>query len=291
MRRCPGTLLAVSLVLCCCVCSGPAAAAQRVADDSLAAGERVEQFRYVVSDTEEKTGTCRVLTLDLGNGITMDVVRVSAGKFTMGSPPNEKARDDDEVAHEVTLTSDFYLGKYEVTQEQYEAVIGNNPSRYKGKRQPVESVNPDEAAEFCRVLAKKLGRRVELPSEAQWEFACRAGATTPYHFGTKLDGSKENVGGKQAVDVGGYKPNGFGLHDMHGNVKEYCRDFYGPYSQLQSSVDPVQLTRLDRDLRVVRGGSFYRNGRECRAADRVPCEYAKEFRANDIGFRVCIELN
>ncbi len=254
-------------------------------------GETVEEFTFVVNDTEEKSGKRRVLTLDLGGGVTMELVRVKAGKFTMGSPASERARDDDEVRHEVKITRDFYIGKYEVTQEQYEAVIGKNPSRFKGKRRPVESINPDEAAAFCEALGKMVGRRVELPSEAQWEYACRAGTTTPYHFGWQLDSSKGNADKPQHVEVGVYRPNGFGLHDMHGNVKEYCRDYYGPYDKIPGTTDPVQLTKPAPDWRVARGGSFFRNGRECRAADRVPCEYGTEFRANDIGLRVCVPVD
>jgi len=253
-----------------------------------AAGEKVEEFEYVVNDTETKTGTRRVLTLDLGGGVTMDLVRVKAGTFTMGSPAGETGRDPDEVEHAVTLTTDFYLGKYEVTQEQYEAVTGKNPSRFKGKRLPVESVNPDEAAAFCTALGEKVKRRAGLPTEAQWEYACRAGTTTPYHFGSKRDGKRANTDRGKNVDVGGYPANGFGLHDMHGNVKEYCRDYSGPYDKLAGPTDPVQLTRPSPDRRIARGGSWYLDGRECRAADRIHCDYGPDFRAHDIGFRVCV---
>lgn len=254
----------------------------------LSAGEKVEDFEYVVHDTEKKTGTRRVMTLDLGGGVTMEVVRIKAGKFTMGSPAGEKKRESDEVEHEVTLSKDFYFGKFEVTQAQYEAVTGKNPSRFKGKQLPVESANWDEATAFCTALGKKLNRKVELPSEAQWEYACRAGTTTTYHFGSKLDGQKANTDKGKSVDVGGYKANGFGLHDMHGNVKELIADFYGPYARIAGTKDPIQLIKQPEDLRILRGGSWYRNGAECRAAERIHCDHGPDFRAYDIGFRVCV---
>ena len=242
-------------------------AAPQASPDKPSAGEKIEEFEYFVNDTEKKTGTRHVLTLDLGGGVTMDLVRIKAGTFTMGSPAGEKDRDGDEVAHEVTLTKDFYLGKYEVTQAQFEAITGKNPSHYKGKRLPVETVNWDEVAAFCTALEEKVKWRVELPSEAQWEYACRAGTTTPFHFGSKLDAEKANTdkGSRSVenVDVGGYKANGFGLHDMHGNVKEWVADYYGPYHELASTTDPIQLTRQPEDLRILRGGSWYRAGWEC----------------------------
>jgi eukaryotic-like serine/threonine-protein kinase len=291
MSRLLGAVVVTALAFCGCGTVSSNFSISSIVDDSPKTGEKLEEYKYIVNDTEEKTGNRRVLTLELGNGVELEVVRIKAGKFTMGSPVHEKSREDDEVQHEVTLTTDFYLGKYEVTQEQYEAVMGKNPSRFKGKRLPVESVNPDEAAAFCDALGKKLGRQVKLPSEAQWEYACRAGTTTPYHFGSKLNGSMENTDKSQAVVVGGYRPNGFGLHDMHGNVKEYCRDYYGPYDKIASNKDPVQLTKPTQDWRVARGGSFYRNGRECRSADRVPCEYSTNFRAYDLGFRICVQID
>lgn len=256
-----------------------------------ATGEKVEEFEYTVNDTEKQTGTRRVVTLDLGGGVTMDVVRIPAGKFTMGSPAGEKGREADEVPHEVTLTTDFYLGKHEVTQEQYEAVVGKNPSRFPGKRLPAESMNLDEAAAYCTALGKKVNRRVELPTEAQWEYACRAGTITTYHFGSKLNGKLANTDQGKSVDVGAYPANGFGLHDMHGNVKEWCRDFYGPYAKLAGPTDPMQMGKPFEAYRVLRGGSWYLNGKECRAADRIDCGYGLELRAYDIGMRVCVRVD
>jgi len=253
--------------------------------------EKVEEFEYVVNDTEKKTGTRRVRTLDLGGGVTIELVRIPAGKFTMGSPAGEPGREADEVPHAVTLTTDFYLSKYEVSQEQYEAVLGKNPSRFPGKRLPAESINLDEATAFCTALGKKVKMAVELPTEAQWEYACRAGRTTTYHFGSRLNGDLANTDRGKSVDVGRYKANGFGLHDMHGNVKEWCRDFYGPYDKLAGPTDPIQRAKPFEGLRVLRGGSWYLNGKECRAADRIHADAGPELRAYDIGFRVCARVD
>ena len=156
---------------------------------------------------------------------------------------------------------------------------------------PAESMNLDEATAFCTALGKKVNRRVELPSEAQWEYACRAGTTTTYHFGSKRDGKLANTDQGKSVDVGRYKANGFGLHDMHGNVKEWCRDFYGPYDKLAGPTDPIQSAKPFEAFRVLRGGSWYLNGKESRAADRIDCGYGPELRAYDIGFRVCLRLD
>lgn len=279
-----------------------------------AAEEKVEEFDYLVNDTERKTATRRVITLDLGGGVTMDVVRIKGGTFTMGSPAGEKDRLDNETSHEVTLTKDFYLGKFMVTQAQYEAVTGKNPSYFKGKQLPVGEVSWDDAAAFCAALGARVKRTVELPSEAQWEYACRGGTNTPFHFGSKLSGEHANHDGtspygtetkgefkKMTVDVGSYKPNGFGLYDMHGNLWEWCRDYYGPYDKLASTTDPVQVApqfagttepmqvpQQSEDHRVLRGGSWCNTAATCRAAYRYHLAPSSTTR---IGFRVCIRLD
>jgi formylglycine-generating enzyme required for sulfatase activity len=266
-----------------------------------AAGEKGEEFEFIVNDTEKKTGMRRVLTLELGDAVTMDVVRIKAGKFTMGSPAGEKDRSDSEAEHEVTLTKDFYLGKFLVTQAQYEAVTGKNPSYFKGKQLPVGEVSWGEPVAFCKALGAKVKGAVELPSEAQWEYACRSGATTPFHFGSKLNGDRANhdgnypygtkVKGKhhaKTVDVGSYKPNGFGLYDMHGNLWEWCQDYYGPYDKIASTTNPIQLNKQSEDRRVLRGGSWANIAGTCRAAYRynlAPGSFTR------IGFRVCVRLD
>jgi len=174
----------------------------------------------------------RHLTLDLGDDVTLKLVRIEAGTFTMGSSATEKDREDDEEPHrEVTITEPFHMGLVEVTQEQYEAVMGKNPSHFTGAQRPVEQVSWDDATEFCDKLSQKTGREVRLPTEAEWEYACRAGSRTSLSYGdsyTKLGDyawCKDNASGK-THPVGVKMPNAWGLYDMHGNVYEWCSDRY-----------------------------------------------------------------
>ncbi len=173
------------------------------------AGEKTEEFEYRV-EGQTKKGTRRVLTLDLGGGVTMELVRIPHGKFLMGSPdPDNDAGDEEKPQHEVTITKDFYLGKYLVTQEQYKAVVGENPSYWSASgrfkdyvavldtgRFPVEGVNWDDAQTFCQKLSEKAHRKAGLPTEAQWEYACRAGTTTRYPCGDELTAADANFNGK-----------------------------------------------------------------------------------------------
>ena len=160
----------------------------------------------------------------------MVLVPIPAGEFTMGSPESEKDRKDNETQHLVKITKPYYLGAYEVTQEQYERVMGKNLSDSKGENKPVENVRWSEAVEFCRKLSEKEGVEYRLPTEAEWEYACRAGTSTAYSFG-----NDESQLGKYAWyrdnsisthPVGELKPNTWGLYDMHGNVWEWCQDLY-----------------------------------------------------------------
>ncbi|BAZ88366.1 serine/threonine protein kinase [Dolichospermum compactum NIES-806] len=174
---------------------------------------------------------------DLGNGVMLEMVEIPAGTFYMGSPENEKGRSDDESPqHQVNVPS-FFIGKYALTQAQYQAIMGNNPAHFKGANRPVESVNWNDAVVFCQKLSQKTGKNYKLPSEAQWEYACRAGTTTPFYFGESITPDLVNYEGnysyasapkgqyrEQTTDVGTFPPNAFGLYDMHGNVSEWCED-------------------------------------------------------------------
>ena len=162
--------------------------------------------------------------IDLGKGVKLEMVLIPAGKFMMGSPASEKGRNENETQHEVTLSKPFYMGKYEVTQEQWQAVMGNNPSsRTKEARLPVTNVSWLDCQEFIKKLNAKTSGGYRLPKEAEWEYACRAGTTTVYSFGDKITPQDANfldsrLGGASA---GRYKPNAFGLFDMHGDVWEW----------------------------------------------------------------------
>jgi formylglycine-generating enzyme required for sulfatase activity len=200
------------------------------------------------------------LTLDLGKGVTMKLVRIRPGKFMMGSPDSEQGRGNTESPqHEVVITKPFYMGVTEVTQAQYEAVMGTNPGQFKGPMNPVESVPWDEAVEFCRKLSGKTGKTFRLPTEAEWEYACRAGTKTRFSFGDSESvlgdyaWYKSNSGGK-TNPVGQKKPNAWGLYDMQGNVWEWCADWLGPYSS-KASVDPQGAD--PGGARVLRGGAWF----------------------------------
>ena len=166
----------------------------------------------------------------------------------MGSPPGETYRDDNEAQHRVNLTQGFWLGKHEVTQDQWKKVMGSNPSRFNGATLPVEQVSWNDAMKFCEKLSqieKAAGRLPEgwvytLPTEAQWEYGCRAGTTTAYSFGDTITKEQANFGysvGK-TTSVGTYPANPWGFHDLHGNVWEWCRDWYWDYPSSSAS-DPV----------------------------------------------------
>ena len=204
---------------------------------------------------EVKPGKAEVI--DLGKDVKLEMVLVPAGKFKMGSPASEKERSDNETQHEVTLTTPFYMGKYEVTQEQYEAVMGNNPSAFdKGAKLPVTGVSWNDCQEFIKKLNDKTKGGYRLPTEAEWEYACRAGTSTAYSFGDKITPKEANsLFSKidKPVAVGSYKPNAFGLYDMHGNVWEWCEDWKADYPA-GAATDP--MGPATGSSRVLRGGSF-----------------------------------
>ena len=225
-------------------------------------------------------------TIDLGIGVTLELVRIPGGKFLMGSPENEEGSFRDEgPQHEVTVP-EFWMGKYSVTQDQYSAVIGKNPSHFKGKNLPVECVSWNDAVAFCERLSRHTGNAYRLPTEAEWEYAGRAGTTTRYYFGNNL--SKEqanfnrNVGA--TTPVGTYPANKFGIYDMHGNVFEWCRDhWHDDYTDVPAD-GSAWLTNDDSASRVRRGGSWNSYPRFCRSAYRY-FDYPDD-RINAIGFRV-----
>ena len=169
---------------------------------------------------------------DLVQGVSLEMVLIPAGKFMMGSPESEKGRYNDETQHEVTLTKPYYMGSYAVTQEQWEAVMGNNPSiKTKGAKLPVTNVSWQDCQEFIKKLNAKTDGGYRLPTEAEWEYACRAGTTTEYFYGDSITKSDANYSKREPMAVGSYKPNAFGLYDMHGNVCEWCEGWYGDYPE------------------------------------------------------------
>ncbi|MBO4544534.1 MAG: SUMF1/EgtB/PvdO family nonheme iron enzyme [Verrucomicrobia bacterium] len=229
------------------------------------------------------------MTIPLAEGVDLDMIWIEPGTFIMGSPSDELGRYDDEVQHEVTLTQGYWLGKYEVTQAQYEAIMGENPSRFKGAYQPVEQVSWNKATNFCAKLTaieKEAGRLPEgyeytLPTEAQWEYACRAGTTTAFNNGTNIPSLEQALlelcpnldevgwyGGnsnERTHPVGQKQPNAWRLYDMHGNVMEWCLDWYGDYPT-SAVIDPTGPDTGEN--RVLRGGSWLSYAYGCRSAFR-----------------------
>ena len=210
----------------------------------------------------------KVEVIDLGKDVKLEMVLIPAGKFMMGLPTTEVGYEE-KTQHKVTLTKPFYMGKYEVTQGQWESMMGNNPSYFKGAKLPVTDVSWDDCQDFIKKLNEKTNGDYRVPTEAEWEYACRAGTTTAYSFGDNITAKNANynIGVKivKPVAVGGYKPNAFGLYDMHGNVWEWCEDWYAAYPK-ESVIDPKGPAK--GKYRVLRGGSFFSNALDVRSSAR-----------------------
>ncbi|MEH2336178.1 SUMF1/EgtB/PvdO family nonheme iron enzyme [Nostoc sp.] len=217
---------------------------------------------------------------DLGNDITLDMVQILAGSFNMGSPPGEKDRETIEEPQHVVNVPAFFIGKFEVTQEQYQQIMGNNPSNFKGLKRPVEQVSWNDAVDFCNKLSQKTGRKYRLPSEAEWEYACRAGTKTPFYFGETITTELANYKGdstyasepqgidrQETTEVGSFPPNAFGLYDMHGNVWEWCQDTWHD-SYKGAPQNGSAWINNDIDYHYLRGGSWLNNPVNCRSACR-----------------------
>jgi formylglycine-generating enzyme required for sulfatase activity len=220
---------------------------------------------------------------DLGKGVNLEMVLVPAGKFVMGSPKSEKGRNEEEKQHEVTITNPFYMGKYEVTQEQWEAVMWNNPSIIKGAMLPVTDVSWEDCQEFINKLNATTNGGYRLPTEAEWEYACRAGTITAYSVGNSLTKNDANINGDSIKAVGSYRPNAFGLYDMHGNVWEWCNDWYYGYLHASEVMDPAGAATGKGH--VLRGGSFNYNASETRSSNRLN-GFSLTSRSYNFGFRL-----
>ena len=236
-------------------------------------------------------------TEDLGNGVKLEMIAIPRGTFLMGSPENEAERQDYESPkHQVTVPS-FFMGKYPLTQAQYQAILGSNPSYFKGNNRPVETVSWDDAVLFCQKLSQRTGKSYRLPSEAEWEYACRAGTKTPFSFGDNITPDLVNYDGnypyksapkgkyrEQTTDVETFTPNSFGLYDMHGNVWEWCEDDWHENYINAPTDGSAWNSRSGNNTKTLRGGSWYSGARHCRAANRA--RHSRGGRFNDFGFRV-----
>ncbi|MCY2927631.1 MAG: formylglycine-generating enzyme family protein, partial [Planctomycetota bacterium] len=232
----------------------------------------------------------KYIVLDAGKDVALPLVLVPAGKFMMGNPMNEKNRGYEEgPPHEVAIDNPFYLGVCEVTQAQYEAVMGANPSRVRGARNPVETVSWNDAVEFCKKLSAKTGKTVRLPTEAQWEYACRAGSKTRFAFGDKEAALGEYAwylanSAQTTHPVGLKKPNAWGLYDMYGNVWEWCSDWYYPNVVNRDPKGDGSGTE-----RAFRGGTQGHPPVVCRSTARGGA--TPDVRDPGFGFRVAVDAN
>jgi uncharacterized protein (TIGR02996 family) len=286
-------------------------------------GEMAEPERFTLEQRARDllAGGVRPCVPIVVNSIGMQLALIRPGGFWMGSPRDEKDRYEDESPrHWVEITRPFYLGVFQVTQQQYQAVRKQNPSHFcrtgRGADRvrrldtsdfPVDSVSWEEALLFCSALSnraaeKKAGRSYHLPTEAQWEYACRAGTawSDPFHFGESLSSRQANFDGqnpyggarrgrslRRTCRVGSYTPNAFGLYDMHGNVWEWCQDWFDVnYYAVSPKKDPEGPA--EGEDRILRGGSFFYIASSCRAAIRFG--RPENERSNLDGFRVAMDV-
>jgi formylglycine-generating enzyme required for sulfatase activity len=259
---------------------------------------KLAQVEDKVIEKIELLAPAQVVQADLGEGVALEMVQIPAGRFWMGSPEGEKTNDSELPRHEVTIGKSFWMGKYPVTQAQWKTVAGlpkvnidldPDPSRFKGNNRPVEFVSWRAAVEFCDRLSQKTNQNYRLPTEAEWEYACRAKTETLYSFGDKITPVLANYNDSrmnETTPVGYFGvANSFGLYDMHGNVWEWCADHWHENYQDAPSDGSAWLTNDKEARRLMRGGSWYFSPGYCRAACR---DYgAPDYRSHFfLGFRV-----
>jgi uncharacterized protein (TIGR02996 family) len=240
-------------------------------------------------------------TVVLSDGVEMRFSFIPPGTFLMGSPAKEYKRQSDETQHRVTLTQGYYLGVSPVTQAQWRAVMGVTPSRrFQGDDRPVETLSWGDCQKFCDKLGERTANDFRLPTEAEWEHACRAGTTTPFHHGDTITPEQANYYGEavygsgvkgpyrqETTPVGQFPPNAWGLVDLHGNVWEWCQDSYGPYPRGHQE-DPL-FPPGARGSCVLRGGSWCDTPWYCRSASRL--SDAPTYPRSDFGCRVCLSVD
>jgi formylglycine-generating enzyme required for sulfatase activity len=267
----------------------------------------MQTIEFETPTINEKGGVIRRIrhsaeqfTEDLGNGVNLEMLLIPAGMFQMGSP-RHGGNSDEQPRHLVTIKS-FTMGKFLITQAQWKVIMGNlPPCRFKGDNLPAERVSWEEAQKFCQRLSKKTGRNYQLPSETQWEYACRAGTNTPFSFGDTLIIEVANFNGEHtfrdeprgfyfhSTNEGGKFPtNAFGLHDMNGNLWEWCADnWLDDYSSSPS--DGSSYQKKDSRHRAARGGSWHEPPELCRSAARL--RVLQSDAEESIGFRVVCDID
>lgn len=269
------------------------------------------QFETVIVNStgqiaNRRQGRSRVFAESNANGISIEMVAIPGGSFVMGSPETEAGRIETEGPQHTVNIAPFFLAKYQVTQAQWRAVAGlpkvkidlnPNPSNFKGDDLPVEQVNWHEVTEFCARLSQFTGRNYRLPSEAEWEYACRAGMTTPFYLGPTITPDLVNYDGnvpygaagkgiyrEKTIAVGSFPPNSFGLYDMHGNVWEWCQDVWHDNYKNAPTDGSAWEENGNNTMRLLRGGSWSTEAAYCRAARRL--RNPLDTRYSSIGFRV-----
>jgi formylglycine-generating enzyme required for sulfatase activity len=232
-------------------------------------------------ETKREYSRAEFFKQDLGNNISLEMVPISGGNFMMGAAQNEANASSDEYPQHPVNIAAFSMAKYPITQAQWEAIMGNNPSHFKGANRPVENVTWHEAQEFCQRLSQETGKTYRLPSEAEWEYACRAKTTTAFHFGETITADLANYDAsntygngpkgtyrQQTTDVGSFSPNAFGLYDMHGNLYEWCADRWHQNYNGAPTDGSVWESGGNTELRLIRGGSWVSYPWNCRSANR-----------------------
>ena len=286
--------MVLGLVLGCSKAKAPQAKEEPAAEKIVSTTKKKDKkeepaAEKIVSTTKKKDK--KEESGDLSNDVKPEMVLIPAGKFTMGVFKFVKDPIfNDDLQHEVTLTRPYYIGKYEVTREQWKGVMGNDPSRTKAANRtkwaklPVTDVSWNDCQEFIKKLNAKTKIGYRLPTEAEWEYACRAGTITAYSFGDKItpkDANYDDLKLGEPVAVGSYKPNAFGLYDMHGNVSEWCEDWYADYPAGAVTDPKGPVTGPGR---VLRGGDFKTDGRFAHSSSRS--SGAPNGRAGVSGFRL-----
>jgi len=255
-------------------------------------------------------GKARFFTEYLGDGVNLEMVAIPGGQFLMGSPESEADRDSDESPQHHVKIQPFFMGKFPVTQAQWRVVAGwdkvnidleSDPSYFKGNNRPVECVSWDDAVEFCSRLSRKTNKTYRLPSEAEWEYACRAGTTTPFCFGETITTDLANYDGnytygagstgeyrQQTTDVGNFPANLFGLYDLHGNIWEWCEDVWHDSYNCAPADGSAWMSGSNNKYKLLRGGSWNHLPGFCRSAERDG--FARDYMNYDVGFRVMIAV-
>ena len=248
-----------------------------------------------------RRGKAKYITLDLGKGTTMDLIGIPGKEFLMGSPAEELERGNEESPQHLIKIRPFLLGKYPVTQAQWRAIMGNNPSRFtdneESDHKPVEKVSWFDCVEFCEKLSEIVDRELRLPTEAEWEHACRGKTKTPFYFGETINTELANYNGEytygkgkmgeyrhQTTKVGSFPPNIFGLYDMHGNVAEWCADTWHDNYQDAPTDGSAWESNRARDARILRGGSWLHLPGSCRSAHRL--RSSPDSKSDAFGFRI-----